>query len=76
MPSAMTPAPSVKISDNLPRKSRRPLRVAPVAADLAPPGDNEKPVARRVGVILFGAGKEAHKRQRDWRRHDDNKDDH
>src|SRR5258706_8342118 len=76
MPSAVTPAPSVKISDNLSRKSRRPPRVAPVAADLAPPGDNEKPVARKVGVILFGTGKEAHKRQRDWRRHGDNDNDH
>ena len=75
-PSAVTPASSVKISDNLPRKSRRPLRVAPVAADLAPPGDNEKPVARKVGVILFGTGKEAHKRQSDWRRHGDNDNDH
>jgi len=77
-PRAATPAPSVRVSDNLPRKSRRPLSVAPVTADLAPPDArlNEKPVARKVGVILFGPGKEAHKRQRDWRRHGDNADDH
>jgi len=42
---------------NLPPKIPATARVAPVAADLAPPGDNEKPLARKVGRYPFGAGK-------------------
>jgi hypothetical protein len=75
---AAMPSANVKVNENLPRKPRRQLSVAPGATDLTLPEVrlNDKPTARKVGVIFFGAGKEARKSQIGWRRRGYNDDDH
>lgn len=73
-PKASIPARTVKVSDNTPRISRRPLSVEPAKPDLAQVWD--KPVARRVGVIIFGRGKEDRQRGETRRRRYADNDDH
>jgi hypothetical protein len=78
-PKASTNAPPVKVSDNSPARSKRPSSpwsVERTKPDLGSPGASagEKPVARKVGVIYFGPGKEDRKGQKARHRHGDNDD--
>ncbi|MDX6557725.1 MAG: hypothetical protein QOF72_774 [Blastocatellia bacterium] len=76
-PKASTNAPPVKVSDNIPARSKRlssPWSVERTKPDQGPPSASEKPVARKVGVLYFGPGKEDRKGQKGRRRHGENDD--
>jgi hypothetical protein len=76
-PKASTNAPPVKVSDNIPARSKRPLSpwsVERTKPDQGPPSASDKPVARKVGILYFGPGKKDRKGQKVRHRHGDKED--